>query len=495
MKKLSVSFPILLLLLFAISKKVHSELPINDIGLEIPSITDAQVYDGNYYFLQYRSTYGPVSIYAFKDNEFFELPNSYQEDGEEMEIYTYSHSNIEITKSGKLILSGRRLYLFDNNNWEGLYLKDEQADYRTYLDCCIDSAGTVWTFTMVLNNDDNYAASEILKFNGTEFEEVLTLTHTWSHFTCKGDYIGKRITTLSNGKVVVNGAFEWDEDQLLSNIYIFDQKGNIEKYMTPCFDKEPGNWQRWINDISEDPDGNLWVSLARVIYNEDPLDPYNSKLLTCCGGLAVLKNKEWVIYNPDLGFDLANDSLLPSGQTLIQTEQGLFYFAEKRMYRVLTDGSLDYIPTDIILENAHLIPAHPAWSDSQKANGYIEELFDETNPVKYPGVLQILRVGDNIWLVTAKIIFVIEQIPAGINEIADSSSLLYPNPTVGKLNFENHINAYKIYDSTGRLIKANADYSGKEIDVSSLCAGHYIIRYSYFGDNRKYSKSSIFIKQ
>jgi hypothetical protein len=71
--------------------------------------------------------------------------------------------------------------------------------------------------------------------------------------------------------------------------------------------------------------------------------------------------------------------------------------------------------------------------------------------------------------------------PAGINELSEGKTNIYPNPASNKLHIitsNPSVSEYRVYDMLGSVVKAENFSSEATVDVSGLNNGLYIIQFS-----------------
>ena len=82
--------------------------------------------------------------------------------------------------------------------------------------------------------------------------------------------------------------------------------------------------------------------------------------------------------------------------------------------------------------------------------------------------------------------FIVNEVVLANNDTILNSVVMYPNPASSVLNIENAENSsIEIYDLLGRIILSeNIISSNKQLNVSSLSNGTYLIKISNNGQNK-----------
>jgi len=76
--------------------------------------------------------------------------------------------------------------------------------------------------------------------------------------------------------------------------------------------------------------------------------------------------------------------------------------------------------------------------------------------------------------------------PVGIQELADISIEVYPNPTNGniKINADKEIDEVSVFSLDGKLIQQMNYSNGDQIDLSNLSSGIYLLQVAISGSSK-----------
>jgi hypothetical protein len=480
----------IMLFVFSACISAAQNCPVRDIGIDMHTILDVQKDGSTVYILGGALTqpYWEASLYSYTDGESKEISTTYSENGISHNIKVHSYSNITIANTGDLYLAGERLYRYSENEWHAFAKDDEYKEFRSYIDCCIDSTGDVWILTSVRNNSSGLYLSEILKFNGNNFKTVFETDLTSQSFTLGGSYEGKRIICLRDGRIAVTGSMEDNKDHETNNFYIFKGDSVWAKHQIPTNDSEKDNWMKLVNDISEDNEGNLWLTLSKASWMSDDF----KDIFYCCSGVSVLTpSGEWTIFDEEMGMD-SDDGVSPIMHKYLETEDETYLFGRKRIYKVNSIGTLEQLPGYQVYENAEIIPCRITNYDAESANYYVRKLFDVSITSGISDVREILEVENDIWVVTQSYILVINQMPSSVEELIRKDAVeIFPNPASENITVDENISSYKILNIKGKVLVEAENAVSSTISVSDLPTGKYILQYKTTGGE---FKTGMFIK-
>lgn len=414
------------------------------------------------------------------------------------------YSELHYDSTGAIWVSGYRcMYQYKNGQWRKFYIDDTLQDYRTYESFTVDKNNNLWVETSGWNSSKRIFFSELLKFDGDNFQIIKKYKSPYAFRTAGGSCFSEElIVTLPDNRILifVQGLHDLDEygnpilDDI-ANLYYFNQDYTYTKellqsastpYMAPLYD----TLDKSLYQIYPENENKIWFALNNYSQNNYWAD----------GGIVLRENGTWIPFTEANGLVRKNYQFNPVYEAIhkIIKFSGNQYlaFGDERIYTFLEDDyQLKEIPKDTILNNSRYIHSKFVAYDDNKLPKPIDYKY-VAHLLSYPCAAKNLLLNENgeLWvsLSVGILIFNTNFLTTSIKKDQDKNQGIYPNPTFTEINIskEFEYSSYKIYNIYGSIVQECINQNNS-ININDLPPSMYFIE---FYRNNQFLSAHKFIK-
>lgn len=302
---------------------------------------------------------------------------------------------------------------------------------------------------------------------------------------------------LSPDNNILYVASQWHKSVM--NVFKINNTGNLHHIKTIHYDENRIDGLNGCSALDIDLSGrHLYASSlfnnSVTLYSIDLF--VNDTIKACFGDTLILKpSRENIDYNW-VEVPYSNEPLMITETGTYTVTTNNYGISEKDSIHVLfyeleinlgSDQSLNNNESTIIWPEGTF--GNLLWMDGSIGNAYYVENNNDTSYTLEVSVI----AQDNYGCKNSDTVIVYMN-PLTIKEVIPSFSIpLYPNPTNGKLTFDESkshiINKIMFFKTDGKLVTTINDISSNQIDISNLESGIYICE--VFTNNSKYTSKVI----
>lgn len=480
--------------------RLFAEVKITNSGNQISSYSNADMRDGKVVVMgeagYQEGRFKPYRVILY-DGEWRELSSGIGKDIQDTALISSSGAQVRFDSTGSIWVSGIALYKYNltQKKWTKYFIDDEYNGTRNYEQFCVDKFNNLWITASIYNKNKGWSYSELLKFDGTNFNRVLKFNTTFSFSYFSGPYESNAIAALPDGRICVHrilgDAAEKEPEKHWEDIYLINQDGAYEriKAHTPS-GKDFDDYNKNIAYICPETESKIWFCFAEFTYY-----PHPDSMKTCCSGLSLYENGEWTALNESNGLDIIRENTYRVIYRIAKLNaEKYLVLGTKRIYIMDTQNNLRSLHLEKFLNSASFESANNYFASSNGIE-YLRELHDDNTPMP-PKIIHLhADINGETTLVLEKGIL---RFPTSLllstNDItaADEKIEVYPNPAAHTIKIKSSriITMWELYDAMGRKTLQGENVNN-EVNIETVSSGAYFLRLI---DDKAQSEVISFIK-
>lgn len=487
MRKIIVFFIVIIISSISLYSEINTE--IIDKGIDVSYIRDMDYKEGKAVFLNLEEDLSGhfdrsnVIRINLKDYSWEKLPDSIFAETEFKHILTSKYSNVKIGPKGDIWVGAKSaVYKYSNDEWSEISIDDQDKDKRSYENLCFDTNDNLWVTTSVGNDKGTLNGySELLKYNGEDFEQILRFESIIS-FRSKSNLTGsvRSLASTTDGKIIATRRINLNEENVnmdsLFNVYVIDSDDGsyVGKQVRHAnFESYP---DALVSDILALDANDIWFALDHKTY----IDLDGGKNVSCCSGLTHFKDGEWIVFSESNNFNKINETKYPRTASIIKLPENKFLVTalEHNFIEFLKFNEnkvLNRFDYSDILNKSVFIPFNNYYT-GEKAVSFLSRLLPDAEiPLIYTKHITYTK-DDKLLIPVGKGLLIYKGNILSVKEENKTGNLIYPNPAKEFLRIDNYsnYNKYKIVDVNGIVLKTG--YVSGEINVGKLTSGMYFLR-------------------
>ncbi|MFP4543689.1 MAG: hypothetical protein ACLFQU_05590, partial [Candidatus Kapaibacterium sp.] len=448
MKTKSIISAMLFLIFFSISSYSY-DFQIFDEGLDFQYCIHGDYHNSQYAILGQNnssSQFDTSGVALYKEGKWRILPKEINTENGTSNLFTYPSSEIHFDSSDNIWVSGYSMYKYSEDEWEEIYIDDEDREKRKYWHFAIDKFNNVWVTTEVFYGPEKHY-SELLKYDGSEFHSIFKTSRGMSFYPL-GTSVSAHaspIAALPDGRIMVQRMHHADEysdpDAMdtVKGLYIFNQDHSYENILLETNTKvEYKNKQKSLVKILPETNDKIWFALDYTSWTDKVMK-------FCCSGISIYENGEWMLFGEENGLENLGDTYdgvyMPiTGMTKLKNGKMLVLSREK-IYNIDQNNYLHELSWSEIFNSSKILISN-SYYKTDKGIKKIKDKFDRVLDEETDGILKVLTINETpdneIWLLSSFGLMMFEQALVSVGErtIAENSGLLYPNPAYDKVNIK-----------------------------------------------------------
>lgn len=423
-------------------------------------------------------------IYRKVDTGFYEIPNTYTDNGA-LDTVKFSYGGtIKLDSKGNLWVSGfQKLYKYDGNTWSYYSMNDTFNHNRSYRDIVVDKYDNIWFLTRTKGISKVTAGiSELVRFDGQKFDMVIR-RDDFIGFATKSHNFRSSFTALSDGRIVAQIIpLPIDIDKYPTDVLIVDQDFTITFSQSKTLDY-PEPKESSITKIQEVSDTSFYALFGFVtIASTDPVS--GNPIFTSKGeGIAyVIHDTNWLPLDFSYGIPNFNQNRAQSMKTMCKLPNGDFLaISVKEAFTVGQNHLFTKKNWREVLHNATIYGTSSNYSKSFPLYDSIMASMFEDKSIRWNAFINEVGVAnETLYLLGEQILFEVPLI--NVTSTNDdryakkriTSDYILIGNVIYINEFQNEEVTYDIYDVQGNKVLSGTTNSGS-IYCSHLVNGYYTL--------------------
>lgn len=431
-----------------------------------------------------------AAVLLYNNGVWEKLPTEIGDSSNKSYILCTLSSMINFDSTGNLWVSGTQMYKYSNGKWEAYSIKDNDSPLRKYEQFVVDKFNNLWITSFVFDRETSIGYSELLKYDGNEFESVLkfdvpiSFKRIWDVFAT-----GSSIAALPDGRIVLQRTFYISEEDVINkrteDIYFINQDKTYErkKLLTPS-GPEFNEHNKNIMAIYPESNERIWFCLSTKKYIDGS---------ECCSGLTLYENGNWKIFTEENGFEKKPTGNYKPIYRIIKTlDDNYFLIGNRETYLLDKNFFARKLSWENILNHKCKLIISSSYFNGENGIKELQGFYDNT--LQSPIIGGIFIHNGQFWIQFSKGILIFDEAILSVDKdvARDTSIKVYPNPASDFIRLEGTTlyDTFHIVNSLGETVMKGI-YNNSEINLTGLPAGFYIIR---LFQNNQLLKQLTFIK-
>jgi hypothetical protein len=327
----------------------------------------------------------------------------------------------------------------------------------------------------MFNKENNIRRSEIIKYDGNEFEIIATGNQPYT-FTRTNGLPGDVLAALPNDKVLIKRTVTQEDvknndsnDCIIIDIYDNTLEKTRYEYIYPAHNNKA------INNVYVEPDNKIWFGYQLKYFSK--LQQY------CCSGMSMwdFSGNQWTHFSEENGlpYNEYTETYLSMDAIIEYDEDRYLMCGGNKFFTMGSDYYLKELDGVDLFNHSTVYKCTQSLSD-EKTNQFLEVFFKPD--IDYgPSTRFFYAQQDtegNVWFMTQKALVKVNAGFLGTASKSDAEKILslHPNPATDIINISSDMgynDRVEIYTLEGVCVHSGR---GRRIDVSHLAPGVYFVR-------------------
>lgn len=423
-------------------------------------------------------------IYIKVDTGFYEIPNTYFDNGILDTVKFSLGGTIKLDSKGNLWVSGyQKLYKYDGNNWSYFSINDTFNHNRSYRDLVVDKFDNIWFLTRTKGISKVTAGiSELVRFDGNKFDIVIQ-RNDFAGFATKSYNFRSSFTALSDGRIVAQIIpLPMDSEKYPTDVLIVDQDFSITFSQSKTLDY-PQIENSSITKIQEVSDTSFYALFGFVIVGSINEETGNQMFGRWAEGIAyVTHDTNWLPLDFSYGIPNFNQKRAQSMKTMCKLPNGdLLAISVKEAFTVGQNHQFTKKNWREVLHNATIYGTSSNYSKSFPLYDSIMASMFEDKSIRWNAFINEVGIAnETLYLLGEQILFEVPLI--NVTSTNDdryakkgiTSDLLFVRNEITLNDIHNEEVTYDIYDLQGVKVLSGTTNSGT-IKCAHLVNGYYTL--------------------